>query len=737
MMRSVRLVVLLVSVVTAIVLVAVAMLLVKSAGRETLTNQQAALAGAMSRQTIQTIDLECRIDFPRDKPPSLNCVCKLRANSSGDDLTFLLNPGLTISEILVDDKPAPYRRRGEVITVKHTATDVRATIVYAGSIAPSGIAAPYAAHDILAASFASFWHPLDLHSFFEFKASLNVPENVTVACVRSSRDVSEDGRRVVAWHEPRPVLGAMLAVGPFRRTERIHGEASCAVYAQQDLADEHLDAMFDALGRSYNMLEAILGDDGFRGVAAVLLPGTQEWRAFESSNSVITLSEDEMRSTAATVAPLIAQNWWGGTVTAPWFVTRPDGSVWINRGLAEYSAWLAMERLYGTSAVLRHKARYKGPLTISHPLRIDTLLSAGSDTASSQDTYPYIASMLGATIGPTNVVAAMRQILTTYRYREVSNAQAEEVFSQVSEQDLDEFMRVWFDRPGHFDYAVAGLSQEGDQVRVTIVNRGNNPAFAPLPILLETSTGTEVRTIDVGTRGGEVTLTSSQPVRRVVLDPEWLTPDTDRSNNIWPRRSWMVSVSVGDRSRLCMLEVSSWRHDLATDATILSWNQDTHAFDALPLDSVPTRGPMWVRDAGTIAYRTFNSFQWRPGALPERYDALPGAMTVHENRMWDNPSGTHIAESTELGDMVIRDRSTQRVQRVSLEGPVIDASWEDDRYLVILVSEPVGGFATVYHGYPDVFRVDSLTGSTVPWDVDMSEALRETIDDLPVGEPKT
>lgn len=497
----------------------------------TLQRQATALAETIPGQLIHSMTLDCRLDFPGDAAPQLECTCTIDADGNGDRLTLLLNPGLSIENIQTNEHDTKFRRTGEIVVIEQPPGRSSVAMRYRGCLEPGSLAGPSTSNETLAASYQSFWHPVDLNSFFTFSATIDVPSVFDLVVAQRATIASRDNRKIFRWTEPRPILGASLIVGPFQRVERIHGGAICAVYTHPDSQGAVTESTLDALGRSYNMLEAILGPDDFEGAALAILPNSPPPPTFASANSVFVINESDAEDPHQILPRKLATNWWGATVTAPWFPRRPDAGPWINRGLAEYSAWLAYDRLHAGSLV---ELKYSVPasLIVLTPLRTMSLLEDAMH-GENPAVYPYIMSMLAAYIGDENALAALRQILRDYRYRTLALTQATDVFAQASERDLSEFMRVWFDRPGHFDYALTGVAQHDNEVTLTIDNQGNNPAFGPLTVSLETDHLTTRRTITVGARGGEATLRIPNTLRRVILDPTFDYPDTNRENNTW------------------------------------------------------------------------------------------------------------------------------------------------------------------------------------------------------------
>lgn len=514
------------------IVVGLVMLVPRIARNDSLESQARDLAGTIARQELRSVDITCRVERDDHALPTLECSCEIQVATEGPEVALLLNPGLRESNLKVNGQPAPSQRRGDVLRIVAPQREFQVTFQYAGRLRQSGLTAPWTDGSSFAAPHTTFWHPLDLHSFFNFHARLELPEGLTAVTAVETNTEQREGRHIVSWHETRPVIGAALVAGPFHRHVRFHGGSRYAVFIPNTYTGPSVESLLEALGQTHNMLEATLGNDGFGRVAVAVCGNDVAFANQTLANAVFALPEKALDDPAQAVAPMLATIWWGGTVTSRWFANRFDGDAWLPSGLAQYSAWHALARLYGAGRVPPIKKFDAKSLRISQPLRTRSPLAhAGYETGA----YPYIASALAAYIGTDTMQAALRQIVDTHRYGAVTLSEATAVFARVSERDLDEFMRVWFDRPGHFDYELAELVHEIDTVRLRVVNRGSNPAFGPLTVVVETRDDTVRHEISVGARGGTVSLPSPHPIMRVVLDPDWIYPDTDRTNNVWPR----------------------------------------------------------------------------------------------------------------------------------------------------------------------------------------------------------
>lgn len=102
-------------------------------------------------------------------------------------------------------------------------------------------------------------------------------------------------------------------------------------------------------------------------------------------------------------------------------------------------------------------------------------------------------------------------------------------FEQASGRDLTEFFRQWWHTTGTVDWGIqnATTTQQGQAyvTRVDLVRNGDNW----MPVDLQV--GDKIKRVDSHDRNVTVTISSSVKPQEVVLDPDYVLLDVDRSNN--------------------------------------------------------------------------------------------------------------------------------------------------------------------------------------------------------------
>ena len=143
---------------------------------------------------------------------------------------------------------------------------------------------------------------------------------------------------------------------------------------------------------------------------------------------------------------------------------------------------------------------------------------------------------LRGVLGEETFFEAYRTYAERWAYKHPTPYDFFNTFEDVAGRELDWFWRGTIYETWTMDQAVASVETSGDSVQVTVEDRGQ----LPMPVLLEAQYEdgrTVERRVSVdpwleGRRTVTVALPSG-PLRRVVIDPEKVLPEMDRSNNTW------------------------------------------------------------------------------------------------------------------------------------------------------------------------------------------------------------
>lgn len=484
----------------------------------------------------------------------------------GSQVVLLLNSGLDVDRVTCDGKAVSHRRQDERLLVQlpEGTRACELVLTYSGALAPCNDSPLILSEGEFVVDRLQFWYPVDLNSFSTLAVTAIVPEDFEVAWSGTLLENQvEEGRRIVRWEESRPVLAAGLAAGRYQKISRVQGSIRCNIYGRA-LDAAKAETWLADLGDSYNYFHTQLGTDGFNQLNLVL-SGEAKGPAHLGGPAILCNPEQLGKGEDAFVvlAHQVARNWWGDTVSGRWFSSRPEAGEWLLTGLSEYSAWQALRTLKGRRAYLRHQESLYCPPEIPGPMKAYNLERRlhppdGVDERLFTVRGPYTAAMLAEYIGPDPFTRACRNFMSVHRYKTVSYAALIHEMTLASEKPLDELVRVWFDRPGTFDYAITGVTVDGGRVHVTVENAGDIPAYVPMELGLVTEEGYQVQSIEPGVHGDTLSFTFSGVLKRVVLDPEFALADMRRTNNAWPPTQWPAALAVSRSGRIALLSQAEW-----------------------------------------------------------------------------------------------------------------------------------------------------------------------------------
>ncbi len=138
-------------------------------------------------------------------------------------------------------------------------------------------------------------------------------------------------------------------------------------------------------------------------------------------------------------------------------------------------------------------------------------------------------------LGDEVFVAAFRAYAERWAFKHPYPYDFFRTFSDVAGQDLDWYFRTWLFERWRLDHAVVGVQQRGKRARIAIEDVGR--AMHPTTVLVTMKDGSEQRLqIDVDTWRGTMqhSLDVRGEVEKVQIDPDRVTLDADRKNNVWP-----------------------------------------------------------------------------------------------------------------------------------------------------------------------------------------------------------
>ena len=492
-------------------------------------------------QYIRTAALRLRVDPGAGQIEGTAVLQVEHRAPEGQSIHFLLNPGLAIRAARCNGGVARIKRSGVFVTLRspRLAPANSIELTYQGSVTTTPMQPVWPSESEMLLPMLSFWCPVDLHSFTTFACTVQAPPGFEVIGGERHRiDTLQGGGRTYTWAESRPVMGLALAVGRYEVQTRWSGGCTYRLYRARG-GQSDADELLDMLERVHGYFQSRFGPDGFPAVNLVLSEDVEQ--SVHGGNTTVALPVKAVADPDRAVLEMarqLAHNWWGGTVSGDWFTARPEAGQWLVDSLAEYSAWRALEEVRGKGALWRHREMLRCPGTISFSMNTLNLANRFQpDPASAPFALvrgPYAASLLAEYVGEKAFFRGCRQFFERYRHSTASYMALIRQLELASEQPLGELCRLWFDRGGTFDYAITSVSEEAGEARIAIENAGDLPA--PVPLTLAISTGRSTRLYPLRAEAGTAELRAAldAPLKRVVLDPHYATPDMKRENNLWP-----------------------------------------------------------------------------------------------------------------------------------------------------------------------------------------------------------
>ena len=724
---------------------------------------------ALETQTIATTRVQLSVDPDRRRFQGTAILSVAHPGGKGNEVFLLLNPGLKIVALQCDGKPVRAERYHERIRVSLPldTTVCELKIEYQGWPIAANSSTLILESDEVLLDRLQFWYPVDLKSFSTLNVSVTVPEHLEVVWGGSLKgEQVTQGERRTQWEETRPVLAVGLALGSYKRHSRVQGSIRCTVFGQS-LDRKEAEAYLSTLGDAYNYLSARLGPDNFEQLN-IVLSNRVRTTTHAGGSLLLSAPADVSESDAlfADLAGFVARNWWGDTVSGRWFSTRPEAGEWLLSGLAEYSAWQALRSVKGRRAYLRYIETRSCPPKITVPMKTFNLgqrlrPAPGYDPSLLRVRGAYAAAVIAAYAGPNAFDRACKNFMSVHRYRTVSFGALLHEITLASEIPLDELVRVWFDRPGTFDYRVSSVLSEDGRVYVTIENVGDIPAYVPMKLGIVAEGGYYVQDITPGANRETYSFPLESKLLRVILDPEFDFGDMQRANNMWPTTEWPTKLSVSANGQIALLSQSEWRMEAKSQIAMFA-RMDKSPEYVFHTGKHPPRWMQWDPSGRKLALTGKEPGVWSPeGWAPSEEDnRTPLGWFQGKFMTWDNatlstidetyfenievsndrvcaaidPLTGDVAFSTPSGRLVLREVESQRTTLIDDNVfPAGAIAWRAGHRALIyfertgdLVSVPVvGELRTVllHRNYPVRRSRISPDGQYVAW-VDPAGLLR-------------
>jgi aminopeptidase N len=216
----------------------------------------------------------------------------------------------------------------------------------------------------------------------------------------------------------------------------------------------------------------------------------------------------------------LAHHWWGDAVGP-----KSWKDIWLNEGFSTYSEALYYESKSGKSALqstMISNYRDNFPGILSSPgsfLFTSTVYNKGA----------WVLHMLRHETSDSVFFKILRDYFETYKYKNASTQDFQEICEQVSGKNLDKFFDQWINGEGEIEIEYEWNSEkEGDKYKNGLilfqVQKEYDTYHFPLEVLVQLENGEEERYIfEIKSRETQIEIKTDDEIKFVILNPDsWL-----------------------------------------------------------------------------------------------------------------------------------------------------------------------------------------------------------------------
>lgn len=335
-------------------------------------------------------------------------------------------------------------------------------------------------YDTYLFSQSALWYPAPLvEDYFTARLKIIVPadyasiangrliENGVLNGIQKVTEIDRIGSSFSVFETKKPLKYLSFIVGKMALIREIEDNPPLASYAEPQVRSPRKDSLEEA-GRIVEFYESRFGPFPFENLRIV----QRLWKTAggHSPASFIVLNEIPRVSRLPTgirarlignprspvdltsrwkeyfIAHEIAHQWWGQGVTAARYRDQ-----WLSEGLAQYASVLYLRERYGEDVLpeifkrfsnwTEKKAKW-GPITLGSRL---SYTDFEAYQAIVYDKTALVLNMLRDLLGDEVFFTGLKEFFKTYKYSTASTGQFRRLMEKVSERDLTEFFRLWFD----------------------------------------------------------------------------------------------------------------------------------------------------------------------------------------------------------------------------------------------------------------------------------------------------
>ena len=354
---------------------------------------------------------------------------------------------------------------------------------------------------------------------FTYTIDIDVPEDQrAVAPGRLASEEVADGRYRARFVFDRPAEDITLIAGPYRISERFHGETRLRTYFHPEI-DDLADAYLEKTAEYLDLYEGSIGDypfSAFHIVSSPLPVGIGLPGLTYMGTRVLGLPFILNTS----LGHEVLHNWWGNGV----YVDYATGN-WAE-GLTTFMADHAFAERRGEAREMRLRwlRDYDAlPAERDRPVRDFRGRSHGASQVTGYHKPAMLFVMLRDEIGAAAFDTAIRAFWQNQRFRRASWDDLRRAFEAASARDLGGFFAQWLDRTGAPSIGLRSVTAEpaGDGYRVSFTLIQESPVYAlSVPVTIETGSGDLRRRVTLSDRIERFTLMVDAKPRALEIDAD-------------------------------------------------------------------------------------------------------------------------------------------------------------------------------------------------------------------------
>jgi hypothetical protein len=275
------------------------------------------------------------------------------------DSVFFLAKGLSIQSIIADGKKTSFRQTvngesGSSVEISLDKIPEKVTIYYSGKIIPENFPNTISSINMISKDLTELsnyidWYPrLKNNRPFKYIFTVGLPgDYVTITTGKLIKESEKHGRKVTIWQSTEPKHGITFVSAPDIKSSIVTSKGSRIEIYYSKLPVSYIDSMKENLLRSVELLTSIFGSSGNENLIRLFYSPRSSWAY--SRAPLILVSESyalEQRLHRFGTARDFHLN--THEISHLWSKANthtPDD--WLNEGLAEFSALMISEVIFG------------------------------------------------------------------------------------------------------------------------------------------------------------------------------------------------------------------------------------------------------------------------------------------------------------------------------------------------------------------------------------------------------